>query len=282
MARKSIFEILEEKYDINDELYNIYSLYSGYNFYYVPAIGPRSYYSIDYIINQIFHKWKAKGTCTSCSNMREKLGISGLHKGIKLSEEEVIFYLEYYANMLYLYSTKIRLSSDYKELNSLSMLRDNIDTLIEHMHYEKHIFAKDERVILIPKNPAATAVAETAPKDIAFAILKYNHASLKGQLEEKRRLLQSIANEYEDLLEKPIEPFGDFFTKTNGLLNNLNIRHNNKKGKNQHEAVVQMNEQELEKWYDETYQLLLFCILSKDNTERKKLADKLLKQFKGQ
>lgn len=106
--------------------------------------------------------------------------------------------------------------------------------------------------------------------NIAFSVLKYNHASLKGQLEEKRKLLQSIANEYEDLLKSPIKPFGDFFTKTTGLLNNLNIRHNNKNGKTQKETLIQMEAKEVKKWYNETYQLLLFCILAKDLSERKK------------
>ena len=133
---------------------------------------------------------------------------------------------------------------------------------------------------MIPKNPAATAVAEIAPKEIAFAILKYNHASLKGQIEEKRKLLHSIANEYEDLLDHPITGFGDYFKTTRGLLNNLNIRHNNKSGKNKNALVQKMSKEELEKQYDELYQLLLFCVLTKENSERKKAADELLKRIK--
>ena len=269
MTRKSIFEILTEKYDTNYELYQIDTMYRGNTFCLSLTLGRKKYISLDDLIDQVFHKWKSKGTCTSCANMRERLGIHEILPNTKFSEDKTILYLEYYANMLYLYSTKIKLPIDVAELNILSMLRDNIDSLIEHLHYKKHICKDGECVFLIPD-------------DIAFAILKYNHASLKGQLEEKRRLLQSIANEYEDLLKSPIEPFGDFFTKTTGLLNNLNIRHNNKSGKNQHEAFIQMDAKELEKWYDELYQLLLFCILAKDNTERKKLASELLKGLKGQ
>lgn len=280
MARKSIFEILEEQYDFNKEFQKIRYLF-GRNIIHKGGYG----YSIITAVDPVFHDWKGRGSCLNCADMHKELGLDELEKKENLSVDEIVFCLEYMVNILFIF---IKKSIPYYEIEddpvtpTFNILKANINLLLEHLNYTKQVNNEQERVLLIPKDPAATAVAEIAPKDIAFAILKYNHVSLKGQLEEKRRLLQSIANEYEDLLEKPIEPFGDFFTKTNGLLNNLNIRHNNKKGKNQHEAVVQMNEQELEKWYDETYQLLLFCILSKDNTERKKLADKLLKQFKGQ
>lgn len=278
MARKSIFEILEEKYDFNKEFKKITNLFNS-NIMYNMGYG----YPIESAANSVFHEWKARGGCINCADMRQELDINTITKLSETTPENIILCLEYYVNILNIFVTKwLTVSTGYEVNNNLTLLQNNIDLLLEHMNLMKHTVKEEEKVLLLPKDPAAIAVVEIAPKDVAFAILKYNHASLKGQLEEKRRLLQSIANEYEDLLEKPIEPFGDFFTKTNGLLNNLNIRHNNKKGKNQHEAVVQMNEQELEKWYDETYQLLLFCILSKDNTERKKLADKLLKQFKGQ
>lgn len=278
MARKSIFEILEEKYDFNKEFKKITNLFNS-NLMHNMGYG----YPIESAANGVFHEWKARGGCINCADMRQELNINTITKLSETTPENIILCLEYYVNILNIFVTKwLPASAGYEFNNNLPLLQNNIDLLLEHMNFMKHIIKEEEKILLLPKDPAATAVAEIAPKDVAFAILKYNHASLKGQLEEKRRLLQSIANEYEDLLEKPIEPFGDFFTKTNGLLNNLNIRHNNKKGKNQNEAVVQMNEQELEKWYDETYQLLLFCILSKDNTERKKLTDKLLKQFKGQ
>ena len=138
----------------------------------------------------------------------------------------------------------------------------------------------DEIVLLLPKNPAATAVAEISSEDIALAILKYNHASLKGNLESKRKLLYQISLEYEPLLKAPIEGYKDFYDKTNGLLNTLHIRHNNTAKENNKNNIININEDELEKWYDELYQLLLFCILIKDNLERKKEVDEFLKEIK--
>ena len=153
-----------------------------------------------------------------------------------------------------------------------------MDLLLEHINYEKYIFDNEEKLILVPKNPAATAVAEISSQETAMAILKYHHALLKGQLEEKRKILLSIAHEYESLLSNGVDGFNDYFTKAREMLNNLDIRHNNKEGKHKKDFIINMSTEELEKWYDELYQLLLFCVLIKDNKHRKDEITKFLEQ----
>lgn len=276
IGRKSIFEILEDQYDFNKEFQKINYLF---NCNMVNRIGYG--YPIEWFVNKSFHDWKARGSCINCADMRRELEIDTITKLEKPSFNQIVLCLEYYINILFVFVKKcFPLSEEFKTSNDLLILQRNINILIDHMNLTKHIVAEEEKVILIPNNPATTAVAEIAPKEIAFAMLKYNHASLKGQIEEKRKLLHSIANEYEDLLAHPTNGFGDYFKTTRGLLNNLNIRHNNKSGKNKNDLVQNMSKEELEKQYDELYQLLLFCILTKENAERKKVADELLKQIK--
>ena len=55
----------------------------------------------------------------------------------------------------------------------------------------------------------------------------------------------------------------------------MNIRHNNIEGKNAVEYVKNLSDEELEEWYDETYQMLLLCFLEYDNIERSKRIIKL-------
>lgn len=275
-VRKSIFEILEEKYDFNKEFKKISNLFHC-NMVHINMYG----YPIEMFVNNVFYKWKGRGSCVNCGDMRTELDIDTILKLQEPSQNDITLCLEYYSNILHVFLTKWAPGADSNCISKdIEILKTNIDLLIDRMNLTKQIIEDEEKVILVPKDPAAIAVAETAQKDIAFAILKYNHISLQGQLEEKRRLLQSIANEYEHLLQKPIDGFSEFFKTTNGLLNNLNIRHNNKKGKNQKDMVKNMSSEELENNYDELYQLLLFCILIKDNTERKKLADELLRKIK--
>lgn len=286
MVRKNIFEILKSQYNINREFEKITILFEDKCIQHSQNVGFNRYrtvcYSLENMIDEIFPTWKGRGTCISCKNMRQELGINDVHKKTNFTEDYILTSLEYYKNIFILFINKVAPSLDqyaYSYSNSFCMLDSNMNKLLDHLNYEQHVLEKEDRVILVPKNPAATAVAEISSKDTAFAILKYHHASLKGQQEEKRQLLLSIANEYEPLFKKPIDGFKDYFDKATNMLNNMNIRHNNKSGNNKKDLVAQMSNDELEKWYDELYQLLLFCILIKDNKDRKDKIDVLLKQI---
>ena len=275
MTRKNIFEILEEKYDINLELYRISQLFSSFLINYKFVIGFREVknenYTIEYLVSKIFYDWKSRGSCISCRDMREHLNIDEIEiKKIK-DFNEILLCLEYYINIQNLFLNKVipDLSNEYRIDSNFQLLQENINILLDHINYKKVIFEKEEKVILVPKDPAATAVAEISSDDVAFAIMKYHHASLKGNLNEKKRLLLSIAHEYEPLLEKPVDGFTKYFDDANNMLNNAHIRHNNKSGRDRKEMIANMSDEELEHWYDELYQLLLFCVLAQDNKERK-------------
>ncbi len=284
MTRKNIFEILEEKYNIVKEMNRIVQMFEqikiGYSNTYASA--PAQQYSIEQIFDSCcFANWKQRGPYLSCIEMKADLPFP--KKISSANKTAFIPMLEYYVNVITWTKRGINypMNFSFSFPPGFSMLNANVDILLEHLNYEKVIFEQEQKVILVPKNPAVTAVAEiTKDENIGFAILKYNHASLKGDLEGKRQLLLSIANEYEPLLKDPIDSFSDYFKKATFLLNNLNLRHNNKSGKDKKQFVVDMPNEELEKWYDELYQLLLFCVLIKDNVKRKNEIDELLKKLK--
>ena len=279
MARKNIFELLSEKYNIVKEMNKIAELFLSIE---ITATNPLNFQSGIYSIEQIFEwncfpKWKQRGPYLSCAEMKADLNIPNSFSN---NMDDIIKGLEYYINILRLVTVNFSRNLNISYPSAYPMLLKNIDILLEHLNYEEQVFAQDEKVILVPKNPAATAVAEITDKEhIAFAILKYNHNSLKGNIAEKKSLLLSIANEYEPLLKNPINGFSDYFDKANCLLNNLNLRHNNLEGRDKREIVCEMPAEELEKWYDELYQLLLFCVLIKDNVKRKKEIDDLVKKI---
>lgn len=280
MVRKNIFELLSEKYNIVKEMNKIAELFAGVKISYGDYFTQRApqQYSIEQIFEwNCFPKWKQRGPYLSCAEMKADLNIPNSFSN---NMDDIIKGLEYYINILRLVTVNFSRNLNISYPQAYPMLLKNIDILLEHLNYEEQVFDQDEKVILVPKNPAATAVAEITDKEhIAFAILKYNHNSLRGDLEGKRQLLLSIANEYEPLLTKPIDGFTDYFKKATFLLNNLNLRHNNKSGKDKKQFVVDMPNKELEKWYDELYQLLLFCVLIKDNVKRKKEIEDLVKKI---
>lgn len=275
MTRKNIFEILEEQYDINLELYRISQLFSSFLINYKFVIGFREVknenYTIEDLVSKIFYDWKSRGSCISCCDMREHLNIYEIERKKIKDFDEILLCLEYYINIQNLFLNKVipDLSNEYRIDSGFQLLQENINILLDHINYKKVIFEKEEKVTLVPKDPAAIAVAEISSDDVAFAIMKYHHASLKGNLNEKKRLLLSIAHEYEPLLEKPVDGFIKYFDDANNMLNNAHIRHNNKSGRDRKELIANMSDEELEHWYDELYQLLLFCVLAKDNKKRK-------------
>ena len=276
-------QILEERYDINREFERITTLFTSglitFDVSYLSTVRTKVY-TLEEMISEIFYQWKGRGTCINYKDLRKELGIDEIVNKKNRTVDEVLSCLEYYVNVEKLFMNKIAGTLYQKGYNlnieNYTILQTNLSKLLDFFHQQVQLM-EDGIFWIIPKDPAATAVAEISSKDTAFAILKYHHASLKGQLEEKRKLLQAIANEHEDLLKNPVDGFTEYFKTARNAVNNLNIRHNNVKGKNQKDIVVEMKNEELENWYDETYQLLLFCVLIKDNKDRKDKLDELLK-----
>lgn len=278
MARKNIFELLDKSFDIKNEFQKIQELfvlklveYTDFNFK-THKLSLEEYFN-----NFLLSTWKQRRTFISCYEIRDILFNNLNFKNIN----DIITALEYYLNIIEIINLKVKYKNSMEcNLNQYYyLLLQNINIILEHLNYEKLIISEEEKVLLIPKNPEATAVAEISSEDTALAIFMYNHHSMKGDVTEKRRLLYQISLEYETLLKKPIEGYNDFFNKTNQLLNNLHIRHDNKTKDGNKNNVIEIDDKELENWYDELYQLLLFCVLIHDNLERKNRVADFLKNL---
>lgn len=139
---------------------------------------------------------------------------------------------------------------------------------------------QDGFVIYVEKSPAAISVAENEeiPKEISYKLISYNHHSMKGNLQEKKNIILKLA----ELLEAKRSELSivdkDFSSDLFYLFNNLNLRHNNIepsiKGKFK-QAVADMSSEELEYWYDETYQMCLLAFLRLEQADRKMEFNKL-------
>lgn len=282
MPRKNIFEILKEKYNVQNEMNKIVKLYNSKLFYYYDNDYNQRKYTPDEIFErELLKSWKQRGSYLDSEEIKDNIGIPKFFTH-DTTLEKILNTLEYYENISYLLVKKLNIykSSKYEVSVGFEILLENMQILLDHLNYEFKIFDKEEKLILIPKNPSATAVAEISNDETAMAILMYNHHALKGDLERKRQLLNLIQRTYEPLLKNPIEGYNDFFKKTNLLLNNLHIRHNNFEEENNKNLVIDIDDKTLEHWYDELYQLLLFCVLIDDNLKRKKEAGEFLKQIK--
>lgn len=279
MTRQNMFEILKSKYDIVREMNKIIDLYNKISIW-VCNYSENSHYSIEELFEtQILPYWKQRGSYLTCAEIKNDLDITDYFvKGSSI--DNIIIALEYYENIFYLTYQKVYGNSEYVFPNEYYLMIQNTRILLDHLNYERKIFEQEEKLILIPKKPESTAVAEISSEETALAILMYNHHSMKGNITGKRKLLYQISLEFETLLKQPHKNYNDFFEKTNGLLNNLHIRHDNKTKEGNKNPVIEIDDKELENWYDELYQLLLFCVLIHDNLERKNRVADFLKSIK--
>ena len=91
---------------------------------------------------------------------------------------------------------------------------------------------------------------------------------LKGNIDRKREILLAIGQKFESVTKQlATSSFKSIADDAGYLLNNLNIRHNNTSTeiKGYYNAfVAQMATDDLEGWYDKTYNILLLALLTND------------------
>lgn len=159
-----------------------------------------------------------------------------------------------------------------------------MEDILSKNNHKAYIDNENERVLIIEDKPEVSSVVEIVDETLALDIVKYNHISLQGEIELKKSILLSLGAELEPK-RKELETINkqlsnDIFF----MLNNINIRHNNrsKKDKSKYkEYVAKMTKKQLEKWYDELYQMILLAFLLLDNVDRTKKVKELKNKVVG-
>ena len=272
--RKSIFDLVAESYNIEDEVTRIDTMTREEDVLYVST--QYKHYSLcDFVDEYCFKRWEHRGHCVDVEDFLETIDYHGLTDEASTSTEAFITIIELFYNFWTLANRKfgdpelgLKWSGNFYHLRDV--LNDNLERF-NHTTYEDK---QNNRILIIEDKPGVTAVAETITPSLALDVIRYNHRSLRGEIETKKSILLSLAAD--------LEPKRTELTKLNKqladniffMLNNLNIRHNNrsKNDKNYKEYVAKMRKDRLEKWYDELYQMILLANLLLDDADR---ADKV-------
>jgi hypothetical protein len=168
----------------------------------------------------------------------------------------------------------------YHATSDYYLLKENCISFIEHFGYTNKYSDDDEIEIIIENDAAAISVAETTPLEISKKIIEYNHFILKGNILMKRDILTFIGNGIEPKRKRLEQINLSISDNLFFMLNNMNLRHNNidKSSKYYNEYFAQMSKEQIEYWYDETYQLELLSLLLLANIERQKNIEELKKK----
>jgi hypothetical protein len=304
IVRKNIFEILSKNFDVAREIKTIWRLFTKdarinvlceYEEYLDDLVS-----ILDFVNSYSFANWKSRNLCASSSDMMNRLGIDDhFVDELNTFSDKVLLVLEFIINMLDRCEITIKENSDFEVNNEYQIQNENIGSLIEHFEnekyrlkfevnneyqilnentnsfiehfgYEKYRFKDEEQVILIEKNPAAISAAEISEPEIAKKIIQYNHYTLKGNVDTKKEILITLANEVEPQRKKLVKVNSSFSDDLFFLLNNMNLRHNNVEpnDKNYRPFIATMDNKTLESWYDEIYQMILLAKLLLDNVAR--------------
>lgn len=287
MARKNIFEILENKWNIIDEVKRIFTLL---NTDCISIKFSRDKTIIEFVDDYCFYDWKNRYSYLDIEDMAKDLDIKLDEDKIPSNLEiiEILKYLEFARNLIMLCDTKLFIDNEkdsdnkykYTYYQEYTILKENINIVLEHLNFSTKLLKKEERIILIEKNPSAMSVAEIVDEDTACKVIEYNHYLLKGDIDKKKEILLQLANKYEGIKSNIKNLNSKLDDDIGFMLNNIHIRHNNKSGKSKKEYVSKMRKDTIEKWYDETYQMLLLAFLLNEQPSRSKKISQLKEKIK--
>lgn len=166
VSRKNIFEILENKWNIIDEVKRIFTLLNtdcisvGYS-------GDKTI--IEFVDDYCFYDWKNRYSYLDIEDMAKDLDIKLDEDKIpsNLESIEILKYLEFARNLIMICDTKLFIDNEkdsddkykYTYYQEYTVLKENINIVLEHLNFSTKPLKKEERIILIEKNPSAMSVA---------------------------------------------------------------------------------------------------------------------------
>lgn len=278
MSRKNMFEILKDKWNLEEETDRLLKLFSKYNTVYC---GLWDYNLESFVENYCFYEWKNRGRYIDVNDYLNALGFEKISKKAKSDAESFILLIEIIYNFYYMAMKHINSNEDFGYYSEFVTLKSNMDNYLEYYIHMPYYREDKEQLIIIEKIPEITAVVEISDSDTACDHIMYNHYSLKGDITAKKAILLRFADRLEPLRKKSEKINKKLSDNIFFLFNNFNIRHNNcePKSKNYKQYVAAMPPNEIEHWYDELYQMILLSFLEIDNLERQEKVEMLKTKF---
>jgi len=265
MARKNIYELLSEKaISITLEYKKLQFLFSQEKLPY-SRFGQVSLKK--YIDESYFRNLDIRGSSLDVDGLMKELGI--VEFGYQL--DDLLCFCEFILAII----PEEYIEEDSSAEKQVNTIVSNILYILDKTnHTLLNLNGEDyghPKYVIIEKNKAATEAAELIEdENVAIEVLEYNRFALKGDLSEKKRILNSIAQYIEPLLRSrklQKSGYGQLESDAGFLANNFHIRHNNKKGAKANVYIVGLADNELEQWYDKAYNVFLNVITLSEQIE---------------
>ncbi len=266
MARKNIFQLVEENYDIKSEVAKIYDLYKNGGYF---TSQYRSYTLSDLVEVYLLEEWKYRDTCIDVDEYLERVD-ADVSDEDDITEERIINFLEVVENFIKLYFDNAEELYNQDEIEYYADFTDTFENLIKTLEKRMGLTTREykDRIIIYPKNAPLEKVVDICDdEDVQWELIRYVREELS--LSEKRKSLAYLAtNLYieEDKNEKD-EKIKKLVNKANNILNNLHIRHNNKTGKWENKALEGISEKDAISLCDMVYNEMLTIVLMREHKQ---------------
>ena len=262
----------EEYFDYHDAMIQIEMIFQSH----ILSYGFKEYSIENFVDKKYFYSWKGKEGCSDTDAMRQGLNIDGILAKPDPTKNEILTYLQYTLNIAELCRRNFNADEtrgyDF-DLRNYTVLLSRIRELLARLKYDVKYISDKEVIYLVTKDVAMDAVAETSQDPAIDAIIEYNSYSVSGNLERKKSILNAMGDTIESYTDNRSPGNVRLFSNIEFMLYNFNIRNNNMDGDDKVDHVAAMSKEELEAWYDETYQLMILRILQHNNEDRMKRID---------
>lgn len=269
MARKNIFQLVEESYDVQSEIRKINKLFAEQEYFSEGII----YHSLKELVKEyLFDDWKYKGTCLTLDEFFKRAGAI-ISNSSRASEDTIINNLEVMENLVKLYFDNSEDLFNQHEVKYYRDLESVFCELINTLEKRMGITAREykDRIVLYPKNaPLEKVIDLCEDEDVQWELIRYVREDLS--LTDKRKSLAYLAtNLYieEDATEQN-EHIKELIRKSGNILNNLHIRHNNKTGKWENKVLENLDEDDAIALCDMVYNEMLTIVLLREHKEYEK------------
>ena len=261
--RRNFAQVLKSgKIDLKNEYTKLFDLFYGEG-----ADGK----SLADLISLNFEDFYFRGTCLDLDEFDQQFEFHFDEHPQNFDVDYLVSFCEYVYNFVIHFDSRFFWRRADKNFYIHHILK-----VIEEIGYMQS--SEDDFAIFVPKDSVAIAVSklDQIPENVSYRIIAYNHHSM--DIESKKQTLLVLAHLLEphdkklNQIDAPLKK--DLFY----AFNNFNLRHNNidpaDKG-HYKKVIAEMPQEELEFWYDKTYQMCLMAFMRLERADGRPEFDEL-------
>lgn len=261
MTRKTFAQVLKDaNVDIEREYDRLYQLFYKFK---IPESGSPAT-TLYEMCEYGFMSFPHRGTCLSLDDFNDFYGFNFEQKPSNFNEDYLINFCEYTYNLAVFQQGAVILPF----LSPATQYIQQVLKVIESIGYMQ--LNEGAITTFVPKSQPAIVVSEMLPKDLSYKVIEYNHHLMKGNLKRKQATLKLLADQLEGKRKELSGLNKSLMDDLFYLFNKMNIRHNNTDPDSSvyKKKVAEMSTEELEEWYDRTYDMCLYAFMTLDQADR--------------